>query len=165
LFAEYGYWCSATDGDPRAMALLKRHYSYRKYKDGREPKLFVGPGEKMVLMTVTCDALFIWRKFKGMDDQQGINCSVFRNESGLMASDLIQQAVKLAWQRWPNQRLYTYVNPSKVRSDRPGYCFIEDGWTWCGETKGGLLIFERIDPLPAQFSAPPVLGARCFLIA
>lgn len=66
-----GYWLSISDGDPRGLALYKRHYSYRAYKDGRKPKLFVGPGQKMVLMTINCDALFVWRKFISMDHQGG----------------------------------------------------------------------------------------------
>jgi hypothetical protein len=46
-----------------------------------------------------------------------------------------------AWNRWPDQRLYTYVNPVKV-SANPGYCFKQAGWRFCGKTKGGLHILE-----------------------
>lgn len=137
-----GHWIHAKDGDMRALALFKRHYSYRKYKDGREPKLFCGPGQKMVLLTLNCDALFVWRKFISMDNQEGVNCAVFRNESAILASDLIREACELAWRRWPGQRLYTYVNPKKVASKNPGYCFKMAGWQQCGVTKKGLLVFE-----------------------
>jgi hypothetical protein len=140
-----GYWIAVTDGDPRARALFHRHYSYRKYADGREPKLFVGPGEKMVLMTVNCDALFIWRKFKSADGQEGVNCAVFRNESPLLASTLIYEAMRLAWGRWPGARLYTYVDGRKVRSSTPGYCFKKAGWKACGITKyNKLIILEAL---------------------
>lgn len=140
-----GYWIPVSDGDARARAIFHRHYSYRAYKDGRAPKLFVGPGEKTILMTYQCDALFIWRKFVSADGQQGVNCSVFRNESPILSSTLIQEAVKLAWQRWPGERLYTYVNPRAVKSRNPGYCFKLAGFKSCGETKWNkLLILERL---------------------
>lgn len=64
------HWLPVKDGDARAFALFRRHYSYREYADGRRAnlcnrnrQLFVGPGGKLVLMTVDCDALFVWRKF------------------------------------------------------------------------------------------------------
>jgi hypothetical protein len=37
-----------------------------------------------------------------------------------------------------------YVNPRKVGSSNPGFCFIQAGWRKCGITKRNrLLIFER----------------------
>ena len=103
-------------------------------------------GEKMVLLTLACDALFVWRKFVSMDEQDGVNCAVFRNESGALSSDLIREAVGLAWARWPGERLYTYVNPAKVKSTNPGYCFQMAGWRKCGLTKGGLVVLELLPP-------------------
>lgn len=142
-----GYWLPIRDGDPRALGLYLRHYSARHYRDGRSRRLFVGPGEKMVLMTEQCDALFVWRKF--IDDavpaQRGVNCAVFRNESSVLSSMLIREACELAWRRWPGERLYTYVAPRKVRSVNPGCCFLKAGWQRCGKTKGGLMIFEIFD--------------------
>jgi hypothetical protein len=141
-----GHWLEVKDGDRRALALYRRHYSARRYRDGRKPALFVGPGEKMVLLTVACDALFVWRKFISMDDQDGVNCAVFRNESDALSSDLIREAVGLAWARWPGERLYTYVNPDKVKSTNPGYCFQMAGWRKCGLTRGGLVVLELLPP-------------------
>lgn len=137
-----GIWVIVKDGDPRARALYERHYSCRHYKDGRKPKLFVGPGEKIVLMTPEADALLVWRKFRSMDNQRGVNCAVFRNESGHLSSELIRQAMAIAWQRWPGERLYTYVNPREIKSVNPGYCFKAVGWRFCGLTKKGLHILE-----------------------
>jgi hypothetical protein len=143
---EGGYWFATIDGDRRAMQLFKRHYPYRPYADGRPRTLFVGPGEKMVLLTHTFDALFVWRKFISMDHQDGVNCSIFRNESDVLASDLIKEAMQLAWQRWPGERLYTYVNPRKVqRSRTPGRCFLKASWQYCGLTKRGLIVLEAHD--------------------
>ncbi len=138
-------WIPVKDGDPRALAIMKRHYSWHAYKDGRPHRLFVGPGEKMVLLLSTCDALFVWRKFRSKDNQYGINCAVFRNESVVMlASSLVLAAEDMAWARWPGQRLYTYVNPKKIRSTNPGYCFLKAGWKRCGTTKRlRLVILEK----------------------
>ena len=66
-------WIVAKDGDPTARALFRQHYSYKPYADGRDPALFVGPGEKLVLLTADASALFVWRRFISGDGQQGIN--------------------------------------------------------------------------------------------
>lgn len=139
-----GVWMHVKDANPTALDIFHRHYSYRPYKDGRKPLHFVGPGEKMVLLTADADALFVWRKFKSGDGQQGVNCAVFRNEGPVRASDLIIEAMTLAWGRWPGSRLYTYVNPRKLKSSNPGYCFLRAGWRKCGITRvNKLLILER----------------------
>jgi hypothetical protein len=138
------HWIGVKDGDDRARAIFNRHYSRHFYKDGRKPLEFVGPGEKMVLLTQRCDALFVWRKFIDASGQRGVNCSVFRNESKLLSSLLIYEAEQMARNRWPGERLYTYVNSEKIRSTNPGCCFIKAGWRRCGLTKGGLVILEKI---------------------
>jgi len=138
------HWYSIRDGDPRARAMLDRHYSARRYKDGRRPRKLVGPGEYIMLMTADSSALFVWRKFHSDNGQEGVNCAVFRNERcPVLSSQLIEEACELAWQRWPGERLYTYVNPKRIKSPNPGYCFKQAGWTVCGKTKGGLVILER----------------------
>lgn len=139
-------WVETKDADPDARALQRRHYSRRVYADGRDPKKFVGPGENIVLITPECDALFVWRKF--IDDaippQTGVNCAIFRNESSMLSSALILEAEVFAGNKWPGERLYTYVNASKVRRKRdPGRCFLRAGWRRCGTTKGGLVILEK----------------------
>lgn len=137
------HWFGMPDGDRRARSLLNRHYSARVYRDRRNPALMVGPGEKMVLMTTDCLALFIWRKFISCDGQAGINCAAFRNEGPYLSSELILEAETIAWQRWPGERLYTYVNPRRIKSTNPGYCFLAAGWNRCGVTAGGLTILEK----------------------
>ena len=68
-------WLPIRDGDSIARQLYHRHYSCYQYADGRDPKFFVGPGEKLVLTTIDRLALFIWRKFIPMDGQTGVNCA------------------------------------------------------------------------------------------
>ena len=142
LFPLDGYFEGIKDGNPIALEMYNRHYSAYHYKDGRERKLFCGPGEKMVLLTEKNDALFVWRKFIDDSGQKGVNCAVFRNEGNLLSSLLIKDAVALARKRWPGERLYTYVNQKKIKSTNPGYCFQAAGWKKCGTTKGGLIILE-----------------------
>lgn len=130
-------WRAILDGDRRALALYERHYSARRYRDGRVRRLFVGPGEKLVLLTNDGRALFAWRRFQSDDGQEGVNCSVFRNEGADLSSELIREAMEWAWARWPGERLYTYVAPDRIASSNPGYCFLMAGWRRCGVTKGG----------------------------
>ena len=143
-------WWLTKDGDRECLALYNRHYSARVYAAGRARKLFCGPGEKLVLRTEDGRAFFVWRSFK--DDcldvrtgqaQAGINCAVFRNEGPRQSSDLVRQADAIADHCWPGRRHYTYVDPSRVASRHPGYCFFCAGWRRCGRTKSGLLVMER----------------------
>jgi hypothetical protein len=154
MFPELGHWFAVKDGHDSARAIFDRHYSRYHYKDGRKPKQFVGPGEKMVLCTDTFDALFVWRKFISGDGQRGVNCAVFRNESSFLSSMLILEAERLAWSRWPGERLYTYVKPEGIKSVNPGCCFKKAGWRRCGTTKvNKLLIFEKLPPLAERIAA------------
>lgn len=155
-------WMPVKDGNPSALAIFHRHYSYAPYRDGRSPVLFVGPGEKLVLLTPDACALFVWRKFHSGDGQDGINCAIFRNEGGARASDLIREADRLAWDRWPGERHYTYVNPRKVQHKRqPGRCFLKAGWRYVLDDNGKpqrtkwnrLLILEILpEPIPLSLT-------------
>ena len=144
-FPGSGHWIFARDADPSVRNLFDRHYSRRRYRDGRSPAKFVGPGEYICLRTADCDAIFLWRKFISMDHQDGVNCAVFRNEGPIVSSLLILEAEKVAHQRWPGERFYTYVDARKVKSTNPGFCFIKAGWRRAGLTKArGLVILEKI---------------------
>lgn len=153
-----GHWFATRDGDPRALGLYLRHYSAQKNRRGAlsaapgNASRFAGPGEHMVLLTTRCDALFVWRaeRFRA-DGQVGVGCSVFRNEGPVRSSVLIAEAVALAWQRWPGERLFTYVDPRSVASANPGYCFKRAGWQLVRRDDGqpftstrGLLLLELL---------------------
>lgn len=143
-------WVPVADGDHRVWGLHRRHYSSGK---NRRPalRLSAGPGEKLLLLTIRADALIIWRKFRSLDHQEGINCALFRNEGHHLSSWLIQEADRLAWQRWPGQRHYTYVNPRQVAGGLPGACFLFAGWRYVRAAGGhryrttkGLFVLERL---------------------
>lgn len=136
------HWIETKDCDPLAREIADRHYSRKKIGS---PK-FVGPGDRLVLVTSDYSALFIWRKsvFR-KDGQAGIECSLFRNEGSLLSSELIKEAVELAQLKWPGERLFTYVWDSKVRSSNPGFCYLKAGWRRCGRNKDGRLsILEMV---------------------
>lgn len=137
-------WIETKDGDPRAREIADRHYSRNPRKIGHSR--FVGPGERIVLVTQNYDALFVWRKCKyRQDDQQGIECSLFRNESRVLSSELIKEAVWIAERKWPGERFFTYVCDTKVRSKNPGFCYLSAGWQKCGRNKNGkLTILEKV---------------------
>ncbi len=155
---ESEYWRAVRDANRDAFVLFTRHYTYR-HSDKRKAagRKFVGPGAYIVLLSPQNDALFVWRKFRPMDGQLGVNCAAFRNESDHRSSDMIRDAETWAWARWPGLRLWTYVNPRKVKSRNPGYCFKAAGWRFCGLTSRGLHILEK---LPIQVEPNPQSAIR-----
>lgn len=147
-------WMELRDGDDSCRAIFDRHYSRYVYADGRRPKLFVGPGQKLVLMRADGLALFVWRKFKSDDGQTGINCAVFRNEGDEIASHLIAEAEHRAWDQWPGERFFTYIDPAKVKPTLVrgypvwGFCFYKAGWKFHGVSKSGKIILDREAAFP-----------------
>ncbi len=137
-------WWLSKDGDKTGLEKYEKHYSARKYKDGRARKLFMGPGEKVVLRTWEADAYFTWRVFIDDSAQEGIFNSFFRNESPYRSSELIRQADAIAECLWPDSRHYTEVDATKIRSRNPGYCYLCAGWRRAGHTKSGKLILESL---------------------
>jgi hypothetical protein len=152
-------WLSVRDGDLRALPLYLRHYSARKAR-GPQPSgfvygnhaRFVGNGETMVLLTLDCRAVFAWRVQRHrLDDEHGVECSVFRNEGPVRSSELIGEACTLAWQRWPDERLFTFIDSQAIRSTNPGYCFLQAGFRRLKRrTQRGLRILERWPEQPAE---------------
>lgn len=144
-------WWLTKDGDLDCLELYNRHYSAYRYADGRERRLFIGPGEKVVLRTEAGDAMFVWRRFIDASGECGINCAVFRNESPHQSSELIRQADSIADEIWSCRRHYTYVNPREIASTNPGYCFLMAGWKRLQYRTGkGLMVLERVHSTPQE---------------
>lgn len=132
---------------PAAIALHDRHYSRRPTSRGGG---VAGPYRHLVLLApgalwVSVDARFAtsWRG--------AWRCSVFRNESPVLSSDLVRLAVAAtvaAWGPLPLAGMVTTVDASRVRKKRdPGRCFLRADWTRVGETRGGLVVL-RLSPCP-----------------
>ena len=148
-------WYSIAVNDSRAASMYQRHYSSSKNKKDIRKWLRYGiaaPGEKIVLCTSDSRALFVWLKQKYVsNNQKGVNCAVFRNESDHLSSELILEAEEIALNKWPGSRLYTYVDPDSVLSKNPGYCFKIAGWQLVRDKAGkpvrtqkGLIILEKL---------------------
>lgn len=147
LFTDGLQWTSVADGTDVALNIFRRHYSFRNWRNRNKKngKRIVGPGERLILISKDHTALFVWRKERyRRDNQEGVNCAVFRNEGEVRSSDLIREAELHAWRRWPRARLFTFVNPRKIRSTNPGCCFKFAGWRRCGTSTKNLLIFEKL---------------------
>lgn len=143
-------WLEVLDGNPTARDLFTRHYSNHHRQRGRkQPALIVGPGFKLLLITSDAQSVCSWRKSEiRADEQTGVECNIFRREGGELASELLKEAMRLAWLRWPGERFFTFVDPREVRptwrAGRPtwGHCFYQAGWKFAGLTKKRLHILE-----------------------
>ena len=148
-------WFRSHRADPRALPLADRHYN--RQKPGTPQ--FVPPGRCIVLLTEQADALWVsswpFAAFVKHAWAGAWVCSCFRNESSLLASDLIREAVAVTRYIWgtpPSLGFVTFVDRGKVRRKRDfGRCYRKAGWEVCGETKGGLLALRLLPdamPLP-----------------
>jgi len=144
------FWLRTRDRDPELLPLINRHY-YRKAT--KNPKKgFVGPGRSIVLRTSKADAVFIWlwakHEMRG-DKLDCYYCVAFRNESEHLSSEMIGEAMKVATEVWgppPKDGFVTYVDPKKVRSLNPGYCFLKAGWRRVGKSKSGKILLQAGKP-------------------
>ena len=132
-----------THFDQECRLLADRHYSRRTVG----AKQFCYSGRKLVLRNAEGTVLFVWMfpdPTMRMDGQTGYNCAIFRNESSRRSSDIILEAEALAFEKWGPGRLYTYVNPGKIASVNPGYCFKCAGWNYVRQSASGqhLLVKE-----------------------
>lgn len=132
-------WLITNKGDQDVRRLADRHYTRRKVGD----RQFTRNGENLVFVTEDLKAAWVTHRpspGKAMrdDGRDAWECALFRNEGPDRSSDLIREAVALTvalWGSFPRDGLLTYVDPGKVRSEVPGWCFRRAGWRHprCGE--------------------------------
>jgi hypothetical protein len=136
--------------DPEMAALADRHYPRRKESIGK--LRFSYSGRKLVLRNAEGTVLWVWMfpdPAMRMDGQLGYNCSLFRNESRRRASEIILEAEAWAFDKWGPARLYTYIDPDKIRVVKcrgvplPGFCFLKAGWKFVREIRDGKLLFAK----------------------
>ena len=128
--------------DPEMAALADRHYS-RRTVGARQ---FLPNGRKLVIRNSAGTVLFGWLwAYEGlrMDGQTGYCCAIFRNESARRSSEIILECEVVAFREWGPNRLFTYVDPKRVRSANPGYCFKVAGWRFAGFSKSGLHLLVK----------------------
>ena len=64
------------------------------------------------------------------------------NQFGL-SSEIILEAEGWAFKEWRPNRLYTFIDPKKIKSKNPGYCFKVAGWKQQGVSKSGKVILAK----------------------
>jgi hypothetical protein len=143
------FWHLSTRADRRALPLADRHYNRQKVGSPQ----FVPPGRCLVLLTEDASALWVttWpfaRFVKHRWAGAWVN-SLFRRESGPLASDLIRDAVAVTLGRWPEpppQGIVSFVDAGKTRRKRDvGRCYLRAGWRYAG--------CHRLDPSCAECQA------------
>ena len=152
-------WSLSYRADPAARLLADRHYSRQKPGSTQ----FVPPGRCLVLKHAEAIWVTSWpfpeyvkHAWPGL-----FVCSIFRNESTILSSTLICEALAVTRWKWPDMPdggMVTFVNAEKVRKKRdPGRCFLKAGFRRVGTTKGGLIALQlqaaRFPP-----TQPPVGG-------
>ncbi|GGG18223.1 hypothetical protein [Paenibacillus abyssi] len=143
LYPKYGPWIITNKGDQDCRELADRHYSRQTIG----AKQFTRPGRNLVLRTT--DAKAVWVTWSGIrdDGMQAYECTIFRNESTHLSSELIRWAIFATICEWggsiPADGFITYVDDRKVNNELPGYCFIRAGWKKTGRSKSrGLSLFK-----------------------
>jgi hypothetical protein len=122
--------------DPEMSMLADRHYS-RRTVGARQ---FLFSGKTLAIRDHAGLILFGWYWCKDglrFDDQTGYNCAIFRNESSRRSSEVILECEDIAIREWGPSRMFTYIDPSKIRSVNPGYCFKQAGWKFLRKTPIG----------------------------
>lgn len=139
---QYGPWMLTHKGDRSCRLLADRHYSRQHVGH----PMFTRPGRNLVLRTA--DGMATWVTWSGIrdDGMEAFECTIFRNESEILSSDLIKDAVaatRAEWGTFPKDGLITYVAANKIRSVNPGYCFKQAGWKVIGKSKvKGLILLQ-----------------------
>jgi hypothetical protein len=131
-----------THFDDECRQLADRHYSRRTIG----ARQFSYSGRKLVLRDTAGQVLFVWMfpdPALRMDGQIGYNNALFRNESARRSSEIILEAEWHAVAKWGPNRAYTYIDPIKIASRNPGYCFKCAGWRFVGLSAGGKHLLEK----------------------
>lgn len=141
-------WQLSDKFDPVSRQIADRHYNRRKIGSPQ----FVPPGRSLVLRTPSGDAFWItsWPFAQYVRHAWGGAwvCSAFRNESDVLSSELVTEAVAVSRHKWPgvpDLGMITFVNAEKTRRKRdPGRCFRKAGFRHVGFTAGGLWALQLL---------------------
>jgi hypothetical protein len=155
-------WCRSHRADPRGVPLADRHYTRQTVGSPQ----FMPPGRALVLLTADADAIWgtgwPFAEYVKHEWAGAWVCTIFRNESPYLSSELIREAVaatRCYWGDPPDLGMVTFVDAGKVRRKRdPGRCYLRAGFRHVGYTKGGLVALQlHPDEMPP---AAPCLGSQ-----
>lgn len=162
-------WRVSHRASPAACRMADRHYSRQKVGSPQ----FVPPGRCLVL--IRDDALWTtswpFAEYVRHEWAGAWMNTMFRNEGGRRASDLILSAIAATRFIWdaPPLGMVTFVSPdavpgTMVRGERIyGHCYARAGFKHVGFTKGGLWAWQL---LPEDMPAPaPAIGMQERLLA
>jgi hypothetical protein len=130
------------------LPLADRHYNRQKIGSPQ----FVPPGRCVVSLTERADALWVtsWpfaEYVKHAWAGAWVN-SLFRNESGILSSALITEAIAATRSQFgepPTLGIVTFVDAGKTRRKRdPGRCYRRAGFRHVGFTQGGLWALQML---------------------
>lgn len=162
-------WRKSDRFDRESLPLADRHYNRQKIGSPQ----FVPPGRCLVFRSMDDRALWVtsWpfgRYVRHAWPGAWIN-SLFRREGGVVASEMIRQAVSHTRHHWPQAPelgMVSFVDPKKVKPTmvrgKPiyGYCYLKAGFKHVGFTKGGLWAWQMLPhempealPLPLELEA------------
>jgi hypothetical protein len=139
-------WIEVHKGHPIGRELADRHYS----RQTPGAAMYTRPGFNQVLLYEDKKgaAVFVWWRPKWEDPRPGtdrkdglraIECTLFRNESSVLSSEMIKAAAEevIGWEHaldteWPDG-LITGVSSKATskhrgRNNKPGHCFRMAGW-------------------------------------
>lgn len=152
-------WRPSFRADPLAAAIADRHYNRQKIGSQQ----FVPPGSCLVFMSDCGRAVWVtsWPIAKYVKHAWAgawMN-SLFRREGGIVASEMIRQAVAATRSIWtpPELGMVSFVDPKHVKPVMRrgeaiyGYCYLKAGFRHVGFTKGGLWVWQM---LPHEMPAP-----------
>ena len=151
-------WRLSHRADPVAVALADRHYS--RQKPGTPQ--FVPPGRCVVLLTEDADALWVtswpFAEYVKHAWAGAWVCSMFRNESETLSSELIREAVaatRWVWPDVPPLGMVTFVDTTKVRRKRDwGRCYRRAGFVEAGYTVGRLVALQLLPDAMPEAESP-----------
>ncbi len=140
------HWLISHRADASVVPIADRHYNRQKIGSPQ----FVPPGRCLVLKTALVDAFWVtswpFGEFVKHAWPGAWVCSAFRNESSVLSSELIIQAVAVTiWKYGPPPAIgmVTFVDPTKVKKKRDfGRCYRKAGFDEVGKTKGGLIALQ-----------------------
>lgn len=155
--SDYGPWTVTTSSDPNALAVVDgigRFASHGPHYSRRTPgsRTFTGVGKELVLITISLDAVFavVYQRTpsaRGTGSSRGRTGltdsrpryvwrnMLFRNLGNRLSSELIEYATWATYMEWhkkygslPLELLRTEIDPKRVKSSNPGYCFKRAGY-------------------------------------
>ncbi len=160
------HWLLSDRADPLALPIADRHYN--RQKPGTPQ--YVPPGRCICLRSLDGGALWVtswpFAEFVKHDWPGLWVNTLFRRESGPLASDLIRDAVAATRAFWdpPEGGIVTFVDASKIKKKRdPGRCYRKAGFREVGKTRGGLIALQMLRSEMPPAERPFGYGGQQFI--